>query len=87
MKQSLEKLVGGRGVSALGAAPAQAAGGAETEIEVGVRIRAKRAMLIFTTVKVEAGVATVGEIEPVAVPDRVVDRVEAGVPTEAFGEW
>jgi len=81
MKQSLEKLVGVRAVSAPGAASAQVADqvgeDSETEIEVGVLTVAKRGIVISMTARVEAGLAPGREIEPAAARGRAVDQVEA----------
>jgi len=81
MKQSLEKLVGVRAVSAPGVASAQVADqvgeDSETEIEVGVLTVAKRGIVIYMTARVEAGLAPVREIEPAAARGRAVDQVEA----------
>jgi hypothetical protein len=90
MKQSLENPVGGRAVSGAGVASAQVAdlvetaSETETETEAGVLTRtAETGMPIYTTPKVGVGPALAVEIEVDAALDRVVDLVEADVPTNS----
>jgi hypothetical protein len=85
MKQSLEKLVGDRAVSAAGVDSAQVAdlaeGASETEIEAGARTRTtKTQIVIFTTPKVGVAPASAVENEVDEALDQAADPVEADAP-------
>ena len=86
MKQSLEKLVGFKAGSEVGAALAQGLDQAgvfsATKIEVAGATTTKMQTAVFTTAKVGAGAAR--EVEVGVAPAQAVDQVGANVPTNVW---
>gem|GEM_PF-6870664 len=86
MKQSPEKLVGGKAVNVVAAALAQVRDPARvvsaTKTEGVAATIAEMELLAYMTVKVEPGVASATEVEVGVALAQVVDQVGADVPTD-----
>ena len=86
MKQSPEKLVGGKAVSVVVAALAQVLDPARvvsaTKTEGVAATIAEMELVAYTTAKVEPGVASATEVEVGVALAQVVDQVGADVPTD-----
>ena len=89
MKQSPEKLVGGKAVSVVVAALAQvrdpARVGSATETEGVAATTAEMERVAYMTAKAEPGVAPATEVEVGVALVQVDDQVGADVPTDAHG--